>query len=333
MSEIAWLTRILSLTLVFLCTDYLRAASAFGATEAGSPVKIEMQVLLLDLMNIDSSDQTFTANVAMIARWHDPSLVGSVAEPEAVPLNEHWHPTLQIVNQLSVSKTMDQSLLVHPDGTILLRQRFLGEFTQPVDLRDFPLDTQLLEIRVNAVGSRTDQVQFVAAEGGITGVADKLTISDWQARGYRLDTTPFQAMSGLEPVPSFAFQVEVSRLRGYYALKIFVPLVLIVGMSYLALWVPVPTTNTRVSVSVTSMLTLIAYRFMIGGLLPKISYMTRLDTFVLLSTILVFITLLVVVLTGSWESDRPDKAAGVNRIARLGFPCVFVLIIIFAALG
>jgi uncharacterized BrkB/YihY/UPF0761 family membrane protein len=61
--------------------------------------------------------------------------------------------------------------------------------------------------------------------------------------------------------------------------------------------------------------------------------MTRLDTFVLLSTVLVFVALLVVVLTGALESERPDKAASVNRTARLGFPCIFLLIIIFAALG
>ncbi len=39
------------------------------------------------------------------------------------------------------------------------------------------------------------------------------------------------------------------------------------------------------------MLTLIAYRFLLGGMLPRISYLTRLDYFLLGSTVLVFLAL------------------------------------------
>lgn len=123
---------------------------------------------------------------------------------------------------------------------------------------------------------------------------------------------------------------EAGRLRGYYILKIILPLMLIVGMSYLVFWLPLSQASTRISVSVTAMLTLIAYRFMIGGLLPKVSYMTRLDNFIMLSTVLVFGTLLVAGMTGAWEESKPDRASRLNRTALAGFPLLFLLVGVIA---
>lgn len=306
------------------------AATAMADSEP-QPLRIEVQVLMIDLVAIDSSNQGFTANVAVKVRWHDPELAGTVEEPTRMALNKVDYPILQIVNQRNLSTTMGQTVEVFPDGTVTRLQRFLGEFSQPLELVDFPLDSQLLGIRINAVERRLNEIEFVAAENGPSGIADRLSVSDWKIERVNLDFTPFQPLPGMRKVPSFEFQVEVSRLRGYYTMKMFVPLLLIVGMSYLALWVPLPITNTRVSVSVTSMLTLIAYRFMIDGLLPRVSYMTRLDTFIMLSTILVFLSLLTVILTGAWEADKPEGAARANRIALYGFPCLFVIILIVAA--
>lgn len=320
-----WIRGLMPVCLLLIAS--LLAPPTLGASQNDKPVDFTVRVLLLDLLNIDSSNQFFTANVAMIIRWHDPTLAGSVSEPTIKPLSEVWHPLFQVVNERGVSKTIAPTVVVHPDGTVVQRQRFIGDFSQRLDLRRFPLDTQRLKIRVNAVGSRTDQVRFQTSGAAPSGVADELTISDWEMQGFKLDFTPFQAFADQEPVPSFVFQVDVKRLRGYYILNIFVPLLLIVAMSFLALWVPLAIMNTRVSVSATSMLTLIAYRFMIGGLLPKISYMTKLDTFVMLSTIMVFCTLAIVVLTGLWEAEKPERANQVNLAARRSFPWIFAAII------
>ena len=46
------------------------------------------------------------------------------------------------------------------------------------------------------------------------------------------------------------------------------------------------------------MLTLIAYRFTIDSLVPKVSYMTRMDQFILTGSVLVFLTLIQTLITG-----------------------------------
>lgn len=282
--------------------------------------EVEIQVVIIDLNFIDSSQQMFTANVAMVARWHDHRLANSVKEATFVPIDQIWNPGLQVLNQQRIMTTMARGAVVFPDGTVLQRQRVWGDFSQPLDLHDFPLDRQTFEVRLGAAGYGPEQIKFVAAKDRPSGIANHLSLSDWEIIGHELDFSSYQAFEGLKPMASVAFKFTADRLRGYYVMKILLPLLLIVGMSFLVYWIPLSQTSSRISVSVTSMLTLIAYRFMIGGLLPKVSYMTRLDNFVMLSTLLVFITLLVAALTGAWEHSKPAVASNINRTLRFAFP-------------
>lgn len=289
------------------------------------PTEVAVRMLILDLDGIDSSQQIFTANVAMMASWHDPRLQGTVAEPTVMPLAAVWHPSLQAINQQRIWRTMAPVVVVYPDGKVVQRQRVWGDFSQPLDLRDFPMDVQSFYIRVGAAGYGPDKVRFVPDKSP-SGIADELSLADWEVLGHRLVFEPYSPFGGLDPIASVAFGFDAQRLRGYYVLKILLPLLLIVGMSYLVYWIPIGQTSTRISVSVTAMLTLIAYRFMIGGLLPKVSYMTRLDNFIMLSTVLVFITLLVAATVGAWEDGEPGRARSVNKLARLTFPLAFIAI-------
>ena len=61
-----------------------------------------------------------------------------------------------------------------------------------------------------------------------------------------------------------------SRQTGYYVLKVILPLVLIVIMSWVVFWIDPNEPGTQISVAVTSILTLVAYRFMIDSLLPNV---------------------------------------------------------------
>ena len=55
------------------------------------------------------------------------------------------------------------------------------------------------------------------------------------------------------------------------------------------------------------MLTLIAYRFAIGSEVPKLPYLTRLDAFILASSLLVFLSLIEVMLTTKTRDRQPDE--------------------------
>ena len=88
-----------------------------------------------------------------------------------------------------------------------------------------------------------------------------------------------------------------------------------------------PSYVPQVSVAVTSMLTLIAYQFALAGTLPRISYLTRADHFILGSTILVFCSLAKAVWTTMLvAAQREAEVERLDRIGRVAYPLLFFAI-------
>jgi hypothetical protein len=83
---------------------------------------------------------------------------------------------------------------------------------------------------------------------------------------------------------------------------------LIVAMSWVVFWIDPLEIRSQFSVSVTTVLTLIAYHISLGSRLPEIPYLTRMDIFIFGSTLIVFASLLEVVLT--------SHLAGTGRVSQ-----------------
>ena len=94
-------------------------------------------------------------------------------------------------------------------------------------------------------------------------------------------------------------------------------------MSWAVFWIdPTTTSNSQISIAVTSMLTLIAYRFAVDSQLPRLPYVTRLDAFILTSTLLVFVSLVEVLVTTSLNNKQAKK---IDRYSRVIFPVIFTI--------
>jgi len=117
-----------------------------------------------------------------------------------------------------------------------------------------------------------------------------------------------------------------SRSMQHYILKVILPLVLIVIMSWTVFWIDPSEGGSQIGVAVTSMLTLIAYRFAIDTQLPRLPYMTRLDAFILISTLLVFLSLIEVLLTTILDNKQQiERAKTIDRYCRVIFPVIFAV--------
>ena len=91
--------------------------------------------------------------------------------------------------------------------------------------------------------------------------------------------------------------------------------------------------DTQFGIAVTSMLTLIAYRLAVDTQLPRLPFMTRLDVFFLISTLLVFFSLLEVLVTTVLDNhQQANRAKTIDLYCRVIVPVIFVIasIAIFA---
>jgi len=295
--------------------------------EDEGPTEVRIAVFVLDIDAIDNVNQSFDANLFVMCRWRDPSLAHGGKGQISFPLTAVWHPRMQIVNRQRMWMTFPDVVEVSPDGEVVYRQRGWGSFSQPLDLHDFPFDRQVFSIQLAAAGYTSEEVSLVPDPERASGIADKLSLPDWDIVNFAAETKPYNPQTGeeREGIAGFAISFEARRHHGYYVAKVIVPLVLIVAMSCVVFWIDPKESATRISVSVTTMLTLIAYRFAVGMELPRVSYLTRLDYFILLSTVLIFSTLLeVVTISALARRGKLALAQKVDVWSRWVFPAAFL---------
>jgi hypothetical protein len=304
------------------------------------PTHVSVGIWIADISNIDSAQQNFTADIAVVLQWKDTRLAHTGAGLAHYALDQIWTPRVAIANETSsVSRKFPDSVEVEPDGTVIYRQRYAGSFTQSLRLQSFPFDRQAFHFQVVAIRYRPNEVVFVPDQDWIDhglkqagGIAPSITLPDWTIENWKTKFLTYALAPGFE-YSGYAFEFTAARNVQHYIWKVILPLVLIVIMSWAVFWIDPVNASSQVSIAMTSMLTLIAYRFAIDSQLPLLPYMTRLDVFILISTILVFFSLIEVVATIILDNgQRKKRAKRIDAYCRIIFPAVFVcaLILIFA---
>ena len=297
------------------------------------PTQISTGIWIVDVTSIDSAQQDFTAEVAIVLRWKDPRLAHTGSGIVRYPLEQIWHPRMAIVNETnSVSRKFPDLVEVEPHGKVIYRQRYAGAFTQPLRLRSFPFDRQIFRIQFVAVRYRANEIMFVPDQDWIdnglkqgAGIAPSITLPDWTIEKWNTRSLAYVMAPGFE-YSGYAFEFTASRNVLHYILKVILPLVLIVMMSWSVFWTEPTNSNTQFNIAVTSMLTLIAYRFAVDTQLPRLPYMTRLDVFFLVSTLLVFLSLIEVVVTTILDNNQQlARAKKLDRYCRVIVPAIFVI--------
>lgn len=310
-----------------LAPTAVRPGAEAGATE------VFVVVWATDLAKIDSANQTFDASLFVNLRWHDPRLAHGDAAGKNYALDDIWHPNWVVANDDgSVKQTLSPIAHAAADGTVSLRQRFVGAFMQKLDLRKFPFDQHGFRAHFVALGHRPEEIRFLPDERAVTagmsqgtGFAKSLTMVDWSVDTPTAFAAPYHAAPGLD-VAGYAFEFQAKREVHHYVVKVIIPLLLIVMMSWTVFWIDPTAGGPQISVAVTSMLTLIAYRFAVGTEVPKLPYLTRLDAFILASSLLVFFSLIEVLFTTRYATDgRVDLARRIDRRCRWIFPLVFTV--------
>jgi hypothetical protein len=301
---------------------------------ASGPTKISVAMWVSDISKIDSVAQTFSASVVLYLRWRDSRLAHNEAGIKQYKLDEIWHPLWVIANEAgSLDRAVPDTVNVTAGGEAIYRQRIAGSFAQALDLRKFPFDRDTFRIHLLVTGYRPDEINFVPDEMAIAAgipngaaIAPDITLQDWRVLSSSVRTLPYRAAPGLE-VAGYAFEFTAARHSNHFVIKVIIPLILIVMMSWAVFWVEPTDTGSQLGTAVTAMLTLIAYRFALDTEVPKLPYVTRLDSFVLVSTLLVFLSLIEVIATTRFaHNGRIPLARRIDRISRWAFPAAFTIV-------
>ncbi len=304
---------------------FLALCALAPAGPAAAEVRdVHVAALVIDVDEVDSVTQRFVANFYIETRWSDPALVHPGPDSISRDLDDIWYPRIQIVNEQQLRPTFPQSAEIRPNGEVIYRQRYWGSLSQPLELHEFPFDSQRLSITLINVRYGAIEVNLVADESLILG--DSLQIPEWRVMGTGIDTREIQLGTARASRPGADIWIDIERELGFFLLKVILPLMLIVAMSWAVFWLDPTLSPARISIAVTTVLTLIAYRFAIGGMVPRLGFLTSLDYFVLVSTVLVFVNLAAVIYsTNHANGGALDKAQALNRRMRWLAPGLYLL--------
>ena len=300
--------------------------------EDGPPVKIQVGFNVLDLIKINDFEQTFTIDILYKFYWTDSRLservLGKSLEDCVINKNKIWFPKILDINLKSGEEQLEEVVHIDTDGNILYVQRLIGTFYNDLDYRNFPFDSQILNLIFASYDYGPTDVEFQINQKEYK-LNDNLDLEGWT--GIKIIDPLIESVYIQDEdrhVSKIELKLQVTRDKQYYIWKMILPLCLIVLMAWAVFWIPPSAIGPQIGLSTATVFTLIAYRFSIGFQLPKISYFTKLDIFVFLSTILVFLALGTAISTSNLASKgEENNAVKIEKYARIIYLILFLIII------
>ncbi len=123
-------------------------------------------------------------------------------------------------------------------------------------------------------------------------------------------------------------EFELERKHGYYVYKVILPILLILSVCWSAVWIDPKELESRLTVTIVCLLSLIAYNFVIDSELPKLEYLTVLDWIILTSYVYAVIPNILSVI--SFRLQKMNNKVLCDRIealsTRYGILSYFIII-------
>ena len=221
---------------------------------------------------------------------------------------------------------MREGVEVDDLGNMKYQNRLSGELKVDLEFQQFPFDVQRLPIDIVSYEYSTDEMQF-SPDSAIVSQADTFSIEGWQLKLLEPIVDVFVVPADRTKLPRLTYIIEAKRDSEYYVLTMLVPMSLIIFMAWTVFWLQPNIVPPRISIATASIFSLIALGVSIRLGLPKVSYLTMADFFVLGCTLMVFIALGVAVIGSRWaSSDRMEQALKLNAIARWVYMLLFVVV-------
>ena len=191
-------------------------------------------------------------------------------------------------------------------------------------------DSELFD--ASLFGYSPAEVAF-SVHDGQTGQAEALTLAGWTVGKGASLVRPWRLIESGRELARFDTEYPIARRSFFYLLRLLLPLVMIVLMAWGIFWIDQKVAGAQLRLASSAFLTLMAYQFVVAGLLPKVSYLTRMDRFLLGNTFLIFLTLVKAVLAERLVSGGRITLAGrVNLAGRWVYVGLFVLVTLVAFL-
>ncbi|XP_041128843.1 gamma-aminobutyric acid receptor subunit delta-like isoform X1 [Polyodon spathula] len=265
----------------------------------GPPVNVAMAIEVASIDHISEVNMEYTMTVYLRQSWRDDRLsynhTNKTLGLDSRFVEKLWLPDTFIVNAKSAwfhDVTVENKLIrLQPDGVILYSIRITSTVACDMDLTKYPMDEQECMLDLESYGYSSEDIVYHWSENQdqIHGL-DKLELSQFTITDYRFDTEVMNFKSaGRFPRLSLRFQLR--RNRGIYIMQSYMPSILLVAMSWVSFWISQSAVPARVSLGITTVLTMTTLMVSARSSLPRASAIKALDVYFWICYVFVFAAL------------------------------------------
>jgi len=273
--------------------------------------------------------------------WEDPKLAFDAAEfgrefkvyeEEAfrkfANQNSLFYPGFVIQNQQERRFKQQAAFIVFSSGEAYYLEQFSTVLQAPdFNFLQFPFDTQKFFVHVVSIYPASF-VTYVALQE-FSGLGKKLGEEEWLLSDYWTEVSTHDGLTGLQS-SQFSFGFKGHRHLDYYIVRIFIPLLIFVFVSWATFFLR--EYRKRIDIAGANLLIFVAFNFAISDDLPRLGYMTFLD-FILVAMFI--ITGLIIVLNVGLRrlkmTGREELAYKIDdQVLKWIYPLAYLIVVSWA---
>lgn len=296
---------------------------------------VDLGLFIIDVSQVDAVENTFKIQGLLDLVWCDPRQAFDAAAAgvnEKIYLEqsalretaETWWPDPDFVNQTEPRETENVVLVVRADGTVNYEEQFVATLKSSFDLRRFPFDRQRLSVEIESFVWTAHTMRF-HEEAQKIGFDEAFEIPEWHVLSVDSSVVSRQEVRDRDVFSEFLLEIELQRHPGYYIWKLILPLALLVVASWISFWLTDWLVNRRLGLAFSGVLSVVAFQFVIAGDLPKVSYLTFMDSFLMLSFMMMVLTIgQNTIVSHYYLKERQERAHRVDAVSRWLFPLLYL---------
>lgn len=303
-----------------------------SATEVQVGVKIDR------ISEVDSAGEDFTVIGSVRMDWRDPNLAFSpdscncdiklYTEKEfdrfLADAASRW-PDFSFFNQQGNRWTQNRAVAVWPDGRARYIERFTTIFQADFNFQKYPFDVQEFPIMVDMI-LPTDVYTLVDLPDYSTispdHGEDEFIVGEFTS----MPDTVTSSAAADRAVSRMTFSFEAPRHLNYYILQIFIPIFLIIAISWFTFFLKDYT--RRIEAAAANILLFIAFSFSLAGDYPRLGYVTFLDAIMAVTFVVNTLVLLYNVQMKRLETKGEiERVEYIDNILDWVYPLAYLILI------
>eukprot|EP00742_Colponemidia_sp_Colp-10_P009600 GILJ01010485.1.p1 GENE.GILJ01010485.1~~GILJ01010485.1.p1 ORF type:complete len:407 (+),score=61.00 GILJ01010485.1:43-1221(+) len=304
---------------------------------------VVFQFYVNKILKVDDVSQQVEIDFYLKLNWISETCVGMTdaqfQEKKGWENEDFWHPGVELSNGIQVEKNIEfaESFWVEfpVHGVLAYTQRYTGTIAAVMDLKHFPFDLQAIPLHSESFHWKAEDMRMLilpqhhrqrltSPEDSWLTMSKDIHMVEWDIQCIEVDSTIYHYEFEDRSYSRVSVKIHLIRDYAYYFTKVLYVLILLVVMSWSVFFMDPTDLSGRTGITVTLFLAAVAFNFVVGSALPKVSYSTSLDWYLLVSYVFIFLSLIEnIVIYRIHKLYGQEEAEYADYLMLIAFPVVY----------